>query len=520
MQVFHEQGSWPIKAWVDGVTLDDNSLLCRIRRLAAIAPCECGKPSEIPDYVITQCSRCGCLELIDELARAAKLSVSNPVMHCPNCGATDGAGCGACPNASAAELTQVTAQSVERASPAKDDAPFMGCASTTIADLAASPQVQKDLRNFQRIFGQPLASQMRPQSAVQGWQPIETAPKDLHFDPENPRFMDLGSAEEEEIILELYEQSDVDELIQSILSAGYIDFEPLIVLQDSNIVLEGNRRLAALRLIADETLRKKLKVTLPAIENPKKLPETVRVLLVKSRDDARSFIGFKHINGPFKWDALAKAKYAAQWHEKGGDIGTISRTLGDNHNTVRRLVNGWFALQQAKKDGFDMSQISRKNFAFSHLYTALTRASVREFLGMKADDLSAPPQIDPVPAEKRNEFQQLMFWLYGQQQRGEQTIIQSQNPNLNELSKVLGNPEARAMLLARRDLRSAYERVEPAATRFEEALITAAKQCEDVLGLAGAYQGEPTLLKVAEGMQRTTRALVTTMREKHDTPDA
>jgi hypothetical protein len=342
------------------------------------------------------------------------------------------------------------------------------------------------------------------------------APVDLHFDRENPRFVDFGFTDEADIVRELYEQADVDELIQSILSAGYIDFEPMIVLREGNIVLEGNRRLAALRLIAEESLRKKLKVSLPAIEDPKALPEKVRVLIVERRDDARSFIGFKHINGPFKWDALAKAKYAAKWYESGGDISTISRTLGDNHNTVRRLVNGWFALQQALKDGFDLTQISKKSFAFSHLYTALTRPSVRDYLSLNSEDLSAPPQTSPVPAEKRNELQQLMSWLYGQEQKGEPTLIQSQNPNLNELSKVLAHPEAKAMLMARRDLRVAYERVEPASARFEEALMTAAKQCEDVLGLAGAYTGESTLLKVAEGMQRTARTLVTAMREHQD----
>ena len=61
---------------------------------------------------------------------------------------------------------------------------------------------------------------------------------------------------------------------------------------------------------------------------------------------------------------------------------TISRTLGDNHNTVRRLVNGWYALKQASDDGFDREDRSKPRFAFSHLYTALTRASVREFLGL------------------------------------------------------------------------------------------------------------------------------------------
>lgn len=342
------------------------------------------------------------------------------------------------------------------------------------------------------------------------------APADLHFDRQNPRFTGLMYEDEVDIVQELYDQADVDELIQSILSAGYIDFEPLIVLRDGNIVLEGNRRLAALRLIANAELRKQLKINLPEIEDPKALPDSVRVLLVDQRDDARSFIGFKHINGPFKWDALAKAKYAAQWYISGGDINTISRTLGDNHNTVRRLVNGWFALQQALNDGFDLTQISKKSFAFSHLYTALTRASVREFLNLNTEDLSAPPQAEPIPADKRNEFQQLMSWLYGQEHKGEPTIIQSQNPNLNELSKVLAHPEAKAMLMARRDLRVAYDRVEPASARFEEALMKAAKQCEDVLGLAGAYNGEPTLLKVAEGMQRTARALVATMRENQE----
>jgi hypothetical protein len=139
---------------------------------------------------------------------------------------------------------------------------------------------------------------------------------------------------------------------------------------------------------------------------------------------------------------MAKAKYAAQWLEEGSDISTISRTLGDNHNTVRRLVNGWYVLQQAVADGFDLGRISKKNFAFSHLYTALTRASVREFLGLSSEDLSSTPQKDPITAAHREDLQRVMSWLYGQEQKGEITLIQSQNPNLNELSKVLGNPEA------------------------------------------------------------------------------
>ena len=312
------------------------------------------------------------------------------------------------------------------------------------------------------------------------------------------------------------EDADVDELVQSILSAGYVDYEPLIVLEEGRVVIEGNRRLAALRLIANKRLRDELKFVLPDFDGIQPLPKEVRVRFVKSRSDARSFIGFKHINGPFKWDALAKAKYAAQWFAEGGDISTISRTWGDNHNTVRRLVNGWYALEQAQRDGFDITRTTKRTFAFSHLYTALTRVSVRQFVGLGDEDVSTAPRKNPIPKSHRAELGQLMSWLYGQEQKSEPTVIKSQNPDLNRLSDVLGHKEGRRMLIAKRDLDVAYARVEPASSRFEDALMTAAKQCEDALGLARGYEGDVTLMRVAEGMQRTVRSLVVSMKAAAD----
>lgn len=343
------------------------------------------------------------------------------------------------------------------------------------------------------------------------------APSKLQFDMKNPRFLDRGFGSEKEVVEYLVDHVDVDELLQSILSTGYVDFEPVVVLREGNIVLEGNRRLAALRLLSDGNLRASLKVTLPEVSEAKPLPEEIRIKWVNDRKEARAFVGFKHINGPFKWDALAKARFAAEWFEEGGDIGTVSRTLGDNHNTVRRIVNGWYALKQATEDGFEMEHRSKTRsprFAFSHLYTALTRPSVREFLGLTPEDLSAPPRANPVPPDNRKKLQTMMSWLYGQEQRGEPTLIRSQNPNLNELSDVLGNPEARRMLLAKRDLGAAYERIEPPSSRFGDALMRAANQCEGTMALSGNFDGDETLLRVAEGMENTTHSLVVVMREK------
>ncbi|NCT99673.1 MAG: hypothetical protein GXD23_20070 [Comamonadaceae bacterium] len=340
------------------------------------------------------------------------------------------------------------------------------------------------------------------------------APSDLEFDLDNPRFAESNFEDEHDIIRHLVDEADVNEVVQSILSAGYVDYEPLIVLRTANTVLEGNRRLAALRLIEDAALRKKVGYELPTVSSRKPLPSTVRVRYVDSRAEARSYIGFKHINGPFKWDALAKAKYATQWLEEGEDIATISQTLGDGHSTVRRLVNGWYALKQAEAEGFNLAQRTKQRFAFSHLYTALTRAAVREYVGLGDEEVSEKPKRKPIPSTHRLQFSKLMSWLYGQEDKNESTVIESQNPDLNRLSDVLGHPEAKKMLLASRDLNSAYARVVPGSTRFEDALLKATRLCEEANGLSGAYAGDPTLLKVAEGLQRTVRSLVVAMKDK------
>lgn len=206
----------------------------------------------------------------------------------------------------------------------------------------------------------------------------------LHFDRNNPRSGDREFSSEDEVIQYLTQNADVDELVTSMQSAGWVDFEPLIAEQKTSVVLEGNRRLAALRLLSDEGTRTRLGYKIPNGGSIPRLPDDVRVRWVKDRAEARSFIAFKHINGPFKWDALAKAKYAAQWLEEDKNLDRVSKQIGDTHNTVLRLVNGWRVLEEATDEGFDVADITARRFNFSHLYTALARPNTRSFLGLRA----------------------------------------------------------------------------------------------------------------------------------------
>lgn len=329
--------------------------------------------------------------------------------------------------------------------------------------------------------------------------------EDLRLDPLNPRAGGKPFAEEADAVRYLVDHADVRELVSSILEAGWIEFEPLIVEKGTNIVLEGNRRLAALKLIRDASLREELGFEIGEISADAK-PEIVSVIKVENREAARSYIAFKHINGPAKWDALAKARYADDWIRSGSELSHVAKSIGDTHNTILRLVNGHRVLLQAQSEGFDVDDITARRFNFSHLYTAIARPSVREYLSLD-EDVSFLLPDNPVPETHLVELGQLMGWLYGQSKSKMEHVVKSQNPDLNILVKVLANQEAREMFLDKADLRRSAEVIDPPSNRFTEALRAASHSSERALGLVVHF--DPVH---QSGLQTTIKALSDTVK--------
>lgn len=340
----------------------------------------------------------------------------------------------------------------------------------------------------------------------------------LQLDLRNPRAPDEQFSTQDEVLEYLLNFVDLNELIQSILGSGWLDYEPLIVLGAENVVLEGNRRLAALRILREPELRRRLKIRLDEEPGANALPSTVRIRRVGSRSEARDYIGFKHINGAFRWDALAKAKFAAEWFHEGHDIRQISRRLGDGHNTVVRLVNGWSVLNQSLAQGFDLKETTSRGFPFSHLYTGLARPNVRRYLGLPHENISDVLQRDPVPQERLDHLQQFMSWLYGQ---GNDTAVIRQYADLNRLDEVLGNSVARSMLESTRDLEAACGQVVDKDVKFSQSLMTSIRNAEDTLRLVPYYDGDRAdLMSVGDDLRRTVSTLHAAMRSAYDQSEA
>jgi hypothetical protein len=345
----------------------------------------------------------------------------------------------------------------------------------------------------------------------------------LEFDPENPRLAEDGikNPTEADIIVALAEMADLSEVVESIAANGYIDIEPIIAQRVGNHwrVLEGNRRLAAIRILQNPNLAKGTGISVPKISaaNLKTLKE-VTVYAVANPDQAREYIGFKHINGPHKWDAIAKARFAANWYRKekgkGMTIEKIARRLGDGHDTVVRLVNGMFVLDQAQEAKiYDVSdRYPGKRFAFSHLYTALTRPGYRDFLGLPEEWRADDPTPNPVPKKYLENLKQLLIWLYGSKSDQIKPVILSQNPDIKNLAAVLANPRARTVMMLRNDLREAHAQIEHKGARFEGALINAKQEVEVAMSQIIGYDAEDsTLLEIGKDLKDTSEQLYTSM---------
>lgn len=339
------------------------------------------------------------------------------------------------------------------------------------------------------------------------------APNTLKLDLQNPRIPDATFRSEDEALEYLFTQADLGELIQSIGNSGWLDFEPLIVEEASMTVIEGNRRLAALRILADQSLQQRLRASIPVPMHANALPGEVQVNFVQSRREARDFIGFKHVNGAFKWDSYAKARFAYAWLKDGDDIDEVSRRLGDGHNTISRLVNGVVVLEQAEAARlFDKEQRTKKSFYFSHLYTALSTPNVRQYLGLPDNDNTVLTS-DPVPTTHRANLKNLLSWLYGQED--EPSVIKSQNPDLGHLVSVLGNDRATSALAASRNLDRAFEMIEDKARAFEKAFYQLADAAQVVSGVIARYDSKSDLLDDAETLQRTVTYIVQAIRAAH-----
>ncbi|MDG6907916.1 MAG: hypothetical protein JRN20_19275 [Nitrososphaerota archaeon] len=331
------------------------------------------------------------------------------------------------------------------------------------------------------------------------------------------------------VIQELYDEGELSELLQSIASNGYLDFEPLVVTligpTDMQLtVLEGNRRLAAIRVLNDRALAARLSIATPDIlPSVASTLRTVRVIRVTDRVDARPFIAFKHINGPHRWESFAKAKFAAAWYnaEKnrgaaGLTLSGIAERIGDNHDTIKRMIAAIYVLDQAAENNiFSIEDRTAKKFSFSHLYTALARSEYMKYLGLDESWTRFDPEPNPVPTKSLKELKEVLYWIFGSKKDDKLPVVRSQNPDIKNLGIVLAHPGAVHLLREKGDLGQALAQATPPEQMLSSALVQSLVNLQEAVKNLRAFDGtDRSLFDIVKDIVELAQTLKSRMEEK------
>lgn len=179
---------------------------------------------------------------------------------------------------------------------------------------------------------------------------------DLLLDAKNPRFIVPPRATQQDIINYLVEYEEVLRLVNDInQSKGLLAGERIIAIKDNDkyIVLEGNRRVCACKMILDPTIIPPNKGSFSnsffASDDTKSKLCTLSIDIMPYRIDAHASMAAKHIDGIRKWSPLSKMKYFVRAFDDAMSIDEISMVTSTKTSKVKSGIKDFRLFDYALK---------------------------------------------------------------------------------------------------------------------------------------------------------------------------
>lgn len=171
--------------------------------------------------------------------------------------------------------------------------------------------------------------------AYEKWKQKELSVPNLLLDPLNPRIPEPDpSLSQRQLITELVQHDKVYELARNIADNGYFPVEALIIIEKSGdrYVVEGNRRLAALKLLLSPELapsESQHRFEVLSERASSGLIKKLRVMVAPSRRSAAHIIMAKHTAPQVEsWKPIMRAKFYKGLVGAGLSVDDISEQYG------------------------------------------------------------------------------------------------------------------------------------------------------------------------------------------------
>lgn len=297
--------------------------------------------------------------------------------------------------------------------------------------------------------------------------------------------------------------------MESIAETGYSDAEPLLIVKNSSekfVVVEGNRRLAAVKLLNNPQLSELRKnIIKEIVENARiSAPQKIPCILYEKRESILDYLGYRHITGVKDWGALEKARYLDQLytvHIANTDTENIykklAKMIGSKASYLKNLHMALKLYEYANDEAYFQTGIKEKDVNFSWITTVLGLAGITEYIGYDKNNVG----IENI--NKKN-FEKVFIWMYDK----EKGVI-SESRELTKLSSILSCKKATEKLEKGATLSEAILFTSEPEEAFLKLLRNAKSQLEQAKASIEQLNGKPELsddlLNDIEKLSRTIK---------------
>ncbi len=288
----------------------------------------------------------------------------------------------------------------------------------------------------------------------------------INLDLENPRIplsirkKDENKSHEEinnDILEYLIKTGSLTELMLSIGENGFFPGEALLLINDPKnegkyIVIEGNRRVTALKLLLNPELATVSKNHIKeASDMAEHTPQDIPSIIFSQRSDIQRYLGYRHITGIKNWSSLEKARYMKSIYDliqkedeklEDEDIyQEIAKSIGSQRSYVKRVLKSYNLYEYIEKeDFFNIPGLDDTKFYFVNLSDSLNKENISKFL---LEDTENTGELF-----NKNNLKEWTEWLYKQNPEGK-TRLKGTSQNLGDLNTVLGNEKATHLFRSR-----------------------------------------------------------------------
>ena len=267
-----------------------------------------------------------------------------------------------------------------------------------------------------------------------------------------------GSDDQTTIAIHMAEIFDAAEVARSIARFGYYPWEALVVIPSgaNYIVVEGNRRLAAIKGLLDSHLRANFAdadIWRAAVEGATRdFPTLIPCVVVSDRKEAAPALGYRHISGIKPWEPQMQARFVASLIDSDGlSYEEVAELTGQTKPWVQDTYSTFKVFEAAESVGVDTEPAAE---AYSLLTVAMSTKELRDHVRAKRSIPEGGAAIESPDASRIGE---LFEWVFGSETS---EPVASESREIRALAKVVAKASGLEAIRAGCSLEEARQAVE------------------------------------------------------------